>query len=34
MRDICLVRLDKTRPAVMLTREQARAAMTEVTIIG
>ena len=32
MREICLVRLDKTRPAVVLTREAARAAMTKVTI--
>lgn len=32
MREICLVRLDKTRPAVILTREAARQAMTKVTI--
>ena len=32
MRAICLVRLDKTRPALVLTREAARAAMTKVTI--
>ena len=32
MREICLVRLDKTRPALVLTREAARAAMTKVTI--
>ncbi|MBO1032065.1 type II toxin-antitoxin system PemK/MazF family toxin [Tessaracoccus sp. SD287] len=32
MREICLVRLDKTRPAVILTRERARAAMTKVTV--
>ena len=32
MREICLVRLDKTRPALILTREAARAAMTKVTI--
>lgn len=32
MREICLVRLDKTRPAVVMTREGARAAMTKVTI--
>lgn len=32
MREICLVRLDKTRPAVVLTREAARAAMAKVTI--
>ena len=32
MREICLVRLDKTRPAVVLPREAARAAMTKVTI--
>lgn len=32
MREICLVRLDKTRPALILTREAARAAMTKVTV--
>ena len=32
MREICLVRLDKTRPAVVLTREPARAVMTKVTV--
>ena len=32
MRAICLVRLDKTRPALVLTREAARAAMTKVTV--
>ena len=32
MREICLARLDKTRPAVVLTRQAARAAMTKVTI--
>ncbi len=32
MREICLVRLDTTRPALVLTRETARAAMTKVTI--
>ena len=32
MREICLVRLDKTRPALVLTREAARAAMSKVTI--
>lgn len=32
MREICLARLDKTRPVVVLTREAARAAMTKVTI--
>lgn len=32
MREICLVRLDKTRPAVVLTREAARGVMTKVTI--
>lgn len=32
MREICLVRLDKTRPALILTREPARAAMTKVTV--
>lgn len=32
MREICLVRLDKTRPALVLTREATRAAMTKVTV--
>ncbi len=32
MREICLVRLDKTRPALILTRAAARAAMTKVTV--
>lgn len=32
MREICLARLDKTRPVVVLTRDAARAAMTKVTI--
>ncbi len=32
MREICLVRLDKTRPAVILTRAAARASMTKVTV--
>ncbi len=32
MREICLVRLDKTRPALVLTREAARAAMSKVTV--
>jgi len=32
VREICLVRLDKTRPALVLTREGARSAMTKVTI--
>ena len=32
MREICLVRLDKTRPALVLTRESARGAMTKVTV--
>ncbi|MEO7070956.1 MAG: type II toxin-antitoxin system PemK/MazF family toxin [Nostocoides sp.] len=32
MREICLVRLDKTRPALVLTRQAARGAMTKVTI--
>ena len=32
MREICLVRLDKTRPALVLTREAARGAMTKVTV--
>lgn len=32
MREICLVHLDKTRPALVLTRAAARSAMTKVTI--
>lgn len=32
MREICLVRLDKTRPALVLTREAARGAMRKVTV--
>ena len=32
MREICLVRLDKTRPALVLTREASRGAMTKVTV--
>lgn len=32
MREICLARLDKTRPVLVLTREPARAAMTKVTV--
>ena len=32
MREICLVRLDRTRPALVLTRAAARGAMTKVTI--
>ena len=32
MREICLVRLDTTRPAVVLTRDAARSAMTKVTV--
>jgi len=32
VRDIRLVRLDKTRPALVLTREAARGAMTKVTV--
>lgn len=32
MREICLARLDKTRPVVVLTREAARAAMTKVSV--
>jgi len=32
VREICLARLDRTRPAVVLTRQAARAAMTKVTI--
>ena len=32
VRAICLVRLDKTRPAVVLTRAAARGARTKVTV--
>lgn len=32
MREVCLARLDKTRPVVVLTREPARPAMTKVTV--
>lgn len=32
VREICLARLDKTRPVVVLTREAARPAMTKVTV--
>jgi mRNA interferase MazF len=32
VRAICLVQLDKTRPALVLTREAARGAMTKVTV--
>ncbi len=32
MREICLARLEKTRPVVVLTRESSRAAMTKVTV--
>ena len=32
MREICLVRLDKIRPALVLTRETARGAMTKVAV--
>lgn len=32
MREICLARLDKTRPVVILTRDAARAAMSKVTV--
>jgi mRNA interferase MazF len=32
VREICLVRLDKTRPALVLTRAAARTAMTKVTV--
>ncbi len=32
MREICLARLDKTRPALVLTRAAARAAMTKATL--
>jgi mRNA interferase MazF len=32
VREVCLVRLDKTRPAVVLTRAAARSAMSKVTV--
>jgi mRNA interferase MazF len=32
VREICLVHLDKTRPALVLTREAARGVMTKVTV--
>ncbi len=32
MREICLAKLDKTRPVLVLTRAAARGAMTKVTI--
>ena len=32
MREICLARLDKTRPVVVLTRDAARSMMTKVTV--
>jgi mRNA interferase MazF len=32
VREICLVRFDKTRPALVLTRGAARGAMTKVTV--
>lgn len=32
MREICLVHLDKVRPALVLTRSAARPAMTKVTV--
>lgn len=32
MREICLVHLDKTRPALVLTREPTRFSMTKVTV--
>lgn len=32
MREICLARLDKTRPVLVLTREAARGAMSKVTV--
>ncbi|ATH96053.1 MULTISPECIES: type II toxin-antitoxin system PemK/MazF family toxin [Dermabacter] len=32
MREICLAKLDKTRPVLVLTREVARSAMTKVTV--
>ena len=32
MREICLARMDRTRPVVVLTREVFRQAMTKVTV--
>lgn len=32
MREICLARLDKTRPVLVLTRDAPRGAMTKVTV--
>ncbi len=32
MREICLARLDKTRPVLVLTRDAAQGAMTKVTV--
>ena len=32
MREVCLARLDKTRPVVVLTRAAAREAMTKATV--
>lgn len=32
VREICLARLDKTRPVLVLTRSVARSAMTKVTV--
>ena len=32
VREICLARLDKTRPVVVLTRDAARATMTKVSV--
>ncbi|USQ76165.1 type II toxin-antitoxin system PemK/MazF family toxin [Ornithinimicrobium cryptoxanthini] len=32
MREICLARLDKTRPVLVLTREATRGTMTKVTV--
>lgn len=32
MREICLARLDTTRPVLVLTREPARSSMTKVTV--
>jgi mRNA interferase MazF len=32
MREICLARLDRTRPVLVLTRDVARRAMTKVTV--
>ena len=32
MREVCLAKLDKSRPVLVLTRDEARAAMTKVTV--